>query len=263
MSNSNKLRMHPALIPPLAALTCLLPITAHAQASLHFSPAPAPQSVAVTQSVVAPVKSAQTPEGAMLDTDPRLKQKVTLTLDNVTLSKALAQMSVKTHVSLLADGEQLQTKKLSASFVDKPLRDVLDALASLGSFEWVGRKSGAIVLRAIPAPVVEPAMEKYGDQIKGFVDKMTPEQQQALTQPYATPMASLPPDMQAAIVGAISNMHDPIGPDGQPIPMFEDMLSNPQGLNVGFKIDHQENHNFYYLSGVYGRSSFDDLVGHD
>ena len=249
------------LMLPLLAALGMFPRTASAQtgtAPHDRKPVPSRQADL----------DARMDKGLMLDTDPRLKQKVTLRADNVALPKVLGQLSDTAHVSLIAVADSLQGKKLTVAFVDKPLRDVLDALSALGDYEWVGRKTGTFVLRAAPPKPVDAEQEalfKWGKDLRGAFAGLTPEQKQALSVPYGTPLSALPADMQSAMQGALSTLaeNEPVGPDGVPLTTYEDMLNNQGSLMVGFDGEPMGGGTDYYFSiAMPGKGGGTFLVGH-
>jgi hypothetical protein len=148
---------------------------------------------------------------SVLDTDPRLRIKVNITEQSVTMAQALRILSSMTQVSFVAEGNEVQLRKQSFTFRLTPLRDVLDSLTALYGYEWERRDSGVLVLRVkrrvgrggLPLIGGEDAVDGKAEALKDQFDKLPADQQAALTGEDSVSVADLPPGMQVATRGLL------------------------------------------------------------
>jgi hypothetical protein len=145
----------------------------------------------------------------LLDSDPRLKVKVTLSKRSVTLNEALRSLTNISRVSFLAEDNEAANKRLSFAFENTPLKDVLEGIAALYYFEVELRKSGILVFRAgkagdqfDPDTASKEDLSRAGNEFADSLDKLSTEKKDALDR--GLPMSELPPAMQAAARGMIS-----------------------------------------------------------
>ncbi len=134
-----------------------------------------------------------------LDNDPRLRIKVTLKRRLTRVAEALRELSIRTKVKLEAEGNEVRPARLSFSYKDISLKDILDSIAAVHNWEWERRKGGILILRERDNTALQNALRPHSQaqaeiyrKGREFVNLLSKQSQELQNSLWAHPMRGFP-----------------------------------------------------------------------
>lgn len=177
----------------------------------------------------------------LLERDGRLSKRITIVADeDSTVGKVLRALTVAGPVRLKL-GEELEGMRnhpIRVRFEDIPLRDAMDAIATLHQFQWERLGSDQYVLRHrknfldgfLPTDPVRIEQAAMGKRIFAEFERLTLGQKEALTTPESmVSLSELPPAMQEQIRALYESLDSERAKSGNPA------LQDPTNL-IGAKV---------------------------
>ena len=143
----------------------------------------------------------------LLERDARLQQRVTLVTPGITMREALRALARQSRVRLTVLDSEMSSIKLSSSFKEAPLRDVMDALGALYVLRWVKDRRGAYVLEPddsasdfhLPQNQWQEQRYQAGLDFAARVQALPPQARHALAGDEGVEYTDLPPAMRAGV----------------------------------------------------------------
>jgi hypothetical protein len=222
-------------IGPVCLILCVLASFAVGQGTLSQPPPGRPVTFQSPSSV--PDKNRE-----LLDSDPRFKIKMTISKRSVSLSDALRTLSGLSKIPFLVDDNEGATRRLSFSFNDMSLADIIDGIAALYHYELEVRKSGVLVFRPEAATGQESQslpeqkdIARAGSDFETGLEKLPPSLKDALDRGGEVTVKDLPPAMQTAAQSMLSSHLSQMnwGPNSEAMGRLGDrLLGNFSNTNV-------------------------------
>ncbi len=162
---------------------------------------------------------------------PLLQKKVSLTLKDADINKAVEELSKAAGVSLVVERVPAHRgKALTLQLSDARLADVLDAIGRLYSYRW-SRRGEVFFLIFNPADNASKSIEQLmKDAANEIYSTLTPEQREKLRQQGSLSGKELSPGQQGVVWGYLMEMAS----RGQSMAFsFSDLSVDPEKVRSG------------------------------